>query len=366
MKSLDSIRRSVDPLQGTSATFKAEFADWYHQTKLPQIRLIALLTMMLYLLYAWMEQGVAGSMLGARMAVHGLFIPIALSLVVVMSFFDRLRQPMVALLATAPVAATAANLWLNSHHQDFVYFVPELYLIVIWTFTISGLKLRLATLTASASTLLILVVTLASTIEPGIQRLHLIWLLAAFSFGIVNAYILERAHKRIFLNHKELARSASTDGLTGLWNRARIEQLFAEECLRANRYGTTFSVILIDIDHFKEVNDTYGHTVGDAVLRQFASLLRNNVRQVDQVGRLGGEEFLIVLPETGAQQARGAAEILRKRINLHRFETVQHKTASFGVTEFRGAETLQQMLDRVDQALYAAKYNGRDRVEVRR
>ncbi|SDS09060.1 diguanylate cyclase (GGDEF) domain-containing protein [Halopseudomonas xinjiangensis] len=364
MKSLDSIRRSFDPLQGSPATFRDEFADWYHQTKLPQIRLIALLTMVLYVLYAWMEQDVAESMHGARMTVHGLMIPAALLLVLLMSFFDRLRQPMVFLLATAPVASTAANLWLNSHHQDFVYFLPELYFIIIWTFTISGLKLRLAILTASGSTLLILVVTLAGTIAPGIERLHLIWLMAAFSFGIVNAYILERAHKVMFINHKELALSASTDGLTGLWNRSRIEQLFNEECLRANRYGTPFSVILIDIDHFKQVNDTFGHTVGDTVLRQFAALLRNNVRQVDQVGRLGGEEFLIVLPETGQKQAHEAAEILRQRINRHEFDTVQSKTASFGVTQYRGDETLQRMLDRVDQALYAAKNKGRDRVEV--
>lgn len=364
MKSLDFFRRSFDPLYGTSASFKEEFALWYHRTKLPQIRLIALLTMALYLLYAWMEQGVADDAHGLRMLVHGVIVPLALLSVFLMSFIDRLRQPMVFLLATAPVASAAGNLWLNSHHEDFVYFAPELYLIVIWTFTISGLRLRLAMLTASSCTLMILVATLAGTIEPGVQRLHLIWLLAAFSFGSVNAYIMERAHKFMFVDRNELARSASTDGLTGLWNRSRIEQLFSDECLRARRYGTPFSVILIDIDHFKQVNDTFGHTVGDTVLREFAALLRNNVRQVDQVGRLGGEEFLIVLPETSQQRATEAAEILRQRINHHQFDTVEHKTASFGVTQFREDETLRSMLDRVDQALYMAKHNGRDRVEV--
>lgn len=364
VKSLDSLKRLFDPLHGQPRALRSEFEEWFHRTKLAQIRLTAFLTMVLYLVYALIEQEIADGSHALRLVVHGAVIPAALLSVGVMSYFPSLQRPMVFLLATAPVAAAAANLWLNGHQTDFVYFAPELYLIVIWTFTISGLNVRLATLTASASTLLILVVTLASAVEPGLQRLHLVWLLAAFSFGMVNVFILERAHKFMFINQKELARSASTDGLTGLWNRSRIEQLFARECARARRYGTPFSVILIDIDHFKEVNDTHGHTVGDTVLRQFAQLLRNNVRQVDQVGRLGGEEFLIVLPEINVKQARAAAETLRQRINNHEFETVQHKTASFGVTQYHGKETLQSVLDRVDQALYAAKNNGRDRVEV--
>lgn len=364
MKFLDSLKRLFDPLHGQPRAFRTEFEDWFHQTKLAQIRLTAFLTMVLYVVYALLEQEVAEGSHALRLTVHGVIIPSALLSVGIMSYFPAFRRPMVFLLATAPVAAAAANLWLNGHQTDFVYFAPELYLIVIWTFTISGLSVRFATLTASAATLLILLVTLASAVEPGLQRLHLVWLLAAFSFGMVNAFILERAHKFMFVNQKELARSASTDGLTGLWNRSRIEQLFAEECARARRYGTPFSVILIDIDHFKEVNDTLGHTVGDTVLRQFAQLLRSNVRQVDQVGRLGGEEFLIVLPEINMQQARAAAETLRQRINLHEFETVRHKTASFGVTQYHGTETLHNMLDRVDQALYTAKKNGRDRVEV--
>lgn len=364
VKSFDSLKRFFDPLHGQPRALRSEFEEWFQRTKLAQIRLTAFLTMVLYLVYALVEQEIADGLHPLRLMVHGVLIPAALLSVGIMSYFPSLQRPMVFLLATAPVAAAAANLWLNSHQTDFVYFAPELYLIVIWTFIISGLSVRLATLTASASTLLILVVTLASAVEPGLQRLHLVWLLAAFSFGMVNVFILERAHKLMFITQKELARSASTDGLTGLWNRSRIEQLFARECARARRYGTPFSVILIDIDHFKEVNDTHGHTVGDTVLRQFAQLLRNNVRQVDQVGRLGGEEFLIVLPEINAKQARAAAETLRQRINHHQFETVQHKTASFGVTQYYGKETLQSMLDRVDQALYAAKNNGRDRVEV--
>jgi diguanylate cyclase (GGDEF)-like protein len=219
-------------------------------------------------------------------------------------------------------------------------------------------------LTASLSALIILAVTLGDSLQPGIQRLHLIWVLASFSFGLLCAQVLEKAQKDIFLQHRRLALSASVDGLTGLWNRGRIDQFFAGELARAQRYGAPFSLILVDIDHFKSVNDSHGHSIGDAVLRQFASLLRQNVRTTDKVGRLGGEEFLIVLPETDALQARSVALLLQQRINAFAFETVQHKSASFGVTQFAGDQNAQAMLDRADRALYQAKANGRNRIEV--
>ena len=207
-------------------------------------------------------------------------------------------------------------------------------------------------------------VTLGDALQPGVQRLHCIWVLASFSFGLLCAFMLENAHKRMFLQQSQLARSASIDGLTGLWNRARIDQLFSEEIARAQRYGTQFSTILIDIDHFKQVNDNHGHAVGDAVLRQFANLLGNNVRSVDQVGRLGGEEFLVLLPEADEQQAMAVATTLQRLVRECEFNTVRHKTASFGVTRYQGDESPQSMLDRADRALYKAKEGGRDRIEL--
>jgi diguanylate cyclase (GGDEF)-like protein len=242
--------------------------------------------------------------------------------------------------------------------------VPEIYLNLMWTFTVSGLTLRQALQTAGASVVLLLVVTLGDALQPGVQRLHLIWVLASFSFGVLCAFVLEKAHKTMFLHQGRLALSATVDGLTGLWNRSRIDQLFAEEIARAQRYGTPFSVILLDIDHFKHVNDHHGHAVGDSVLRQFARLLRDNVRSVDKVGRLGGEEFLVILPEIDATQAQAAARTLQERIRQFDFDTVLRKTASFGITQFRGDESPQHMLDRADRALYRAKAGGRDRIEV--
>ncbi|MEN0108639.1 MAG: GGDEF domain-containing protein, partial [Pseudomonas sp.] len=119
-----------------------------------------------------------------------------------------------------------------------------------------------------------------------------------------------------------------------------------------------------DIDHFKYVNDNHGHAVGDQVLCQFASLLRAHVRATDWVGRRGGEEFLIVLPGTDAEQARTVALVLQERVNADHFACIGRVSASFGVTQYQRGEALAELLERGDRALYKAKSNGRDRIEM--
>lgn len=362
--SYNSLAMSLDPLHGVPQSVRDEFVLWYRQAKAPQIRYVAFLTLALYLVYVAMEYSVAGSHRELRMLLHGLLIPAALLGVGLLSYSQQYYRGMLALLVAAPIGAVATSLYFNDGQADFAYYAPELYLNLMWIFAVSGLTLRQATLTASTSAALMLAVTLRGSLQASVQCLNLLWILASYSFGMLSAFLLERAYKTMFLHQSRLALSASVDGLTGVWNRARIDQFLADEIARARRYGTPFSVILMDIDHFKLVNDTHGHGVGDSVLRQFASVLRENVRSVDRVGRLGGEEFLIVLPETDYLHAQAAARTLRQRINGFEFDTVQRKTASFGVTQYNGDETPGAILERVDRALYKAKQNGRDRIEV--
>lgn len=356
--------RSLDPLHGVPDATRLAFDSWYRQAKLPQIRYVAFLTVVLYLIYAAIEWNVATDQRWARLLIHGVLVPVSLLVIALASYRPSQYRLMLGLLSTAPVGAVVANLYFNFGSPQFAYYAPEIYLNLTWTFAISGLTLRQAMRTASASLLILLAVTLGHTLEPGVQRLHLIWIIASLSFGMLSAFLLEQAHKRMFLHQDSLALSANRDGLTGLWNRSCTERLLAEEIARASRYGTPFSVVLIDIDHFKSVNDTYGHAVGDSVLRQFASLLRDNVREVDKVGRLGGEEFLIVLPEIDGLHARQAVEALQQRIHAFAFNTVQHKTASFGIAEYRPGESLGNLMVRADQALYRAKASGRDCIEM--
>ena len=162
-------------------------------------------------------------------------------------------------------------------------------------------------------------------------------------------------------NH-QLELLAVTDRLTGLYNRLRLDQTLEQERARCARYGTLFSVIIIDVDHFKSVNDTYGHQVGDLVLIDVARILSAGTRTVDVLGRWGGEEFLVIC-YLGQDGALLLAEKLRRAIEVHRFTSVGHKTASFGIARYRAGEQVSETIGRADAALYRAKQGGRNRVE---
>jgi diguanylate cyclase len=167
----------------------------------------------------------------------------------------------------------------------------------------------------------------------------------------------------------EQARTAArTDALTGLPNRRSFEEALAEEAARSQSEGEPLAVLILDVDHFKRVNDTYGHPTGDRVLRGVAMATRSALRPTDRPGRLGGEEFAILLPGTAADAARGVAERLRESVAAQTFAVSEDEpstlsvTASFGVAERRPGETGDAMLARADAALYEAKRTGRNRV----
>jgi diguanylate cyclase (GGDEF)-like protein len=170
------------------------------------------------------------------------------------------------------------------------------------------------------------------------------------------------------LLHSEVQRLAITDALTGLYNRRGFYDLGQREIERFQRFGRTLSAIMLDIDHFKEVNDTYGHSAGDQVLATLARRCRTNIRHVDILCRYGGEEFAILLPETDLFTASEIAERIRRSIDDEPFQTDQHLvrvTISLGVTRaIPETSDLQALLERADTALYRAKANGRNRVEL--
>ncbi len=167
---------------------------------------------------------------------------------------------------------------------------------------------------------------------------------------------LEAANRRI----SELIR---TDSLTGLPNRRRVAELVEQEMARIGRHGGALSAVLLDLDRFKAINDTWGHAAGDEVLRQVAGVLRRQVRREDLPARWGGEEFLLVLPATPAEQAARLAGRLRADLAA---EVIlpdgRGVTASFGVAGLAPGETWDALLRRADRALYDAKETGRDRI----
>lgn len=161
---------------------------------------------------------------------------------------------------------------------------------------------------------------------------------------------------------KELEVLAVTDPLTKLYNRTKLDEEMDREIDRATRYGEAFGVILMDIDHFKQVNDQFGHQTGDRVLAEVAKVLRDCSRTTDVVGRWGGEEFLILCPETDMAGLTAKAERFRVALEQYEFPGVGRKTSSFGIAAWRPGDAEQDLLSRADAALYCAKEIGRNRV----
>jgi diguanylate cyclase (GGDEF)-like protein len=161
----------------------------------------------------------------------------------------------------------------------------------------------------------------------------------------------------------ELELQANTDPLTGLFNRLKFNQALAIEILRSKRYQTLFSLMLFDIDHFKAVNDTFGHQVGDNVLVQLSRIVTSEVRATDLLARWGGEEFVVMI-NVSDQTAQQVAEKLRVAIGRAEFDVVGNVTCSFGLAQYIEGDTPETLLARADRALYRAKLNGRNRVEL--
>jgi diguanylate cyclase (GGDEF)-like protein len=166
--------------------------------------------------------------------------------------------------------------------------------------------------------------------------------------------------------HDVVQRQAITDDLTGLVNRRRFIEALQAEVERARTFGSPLTVIFTDLDDFKRVNDDFGHHGGDAVLRSFADLVRSHVRDVDVPGRIGGEEFAILLPETDAVEAAGVAERMRQSLSAVSLRVAEDRsvrvTSSFGVAELGGDQSGDDLLRAADSALYRAKAEGKNRV----
>jgi len=176
-------------------------------------------------------------------------------------------------------------------------------------------------------------------------------------------------HRQLDAKNLLLEELALTDSLTGLPNRRAIEDWATRQLSGAARYGFSFLVIMADLDHFKAVNDTYGHDAGNAVLKRFSEILRTNSRRSDICGRIGGEEFLFILTHTTQENARVVIERVRADLEATKFDfngSSLTVTASFGVAGFEGthAPDFNRLVSQADAALYAAKRTGRNRIEI--
>jgi diguanylate cyclase (GGDEF)-like protein len=178
-----------------------------------------------------------------------------------------------------------------------------------------------------------------------------------------------KLQERLVRAREELYDQATRDGLTGLWNRLAIFQTLDSELARASRGGASLAIVMADIDHFKQINDTYGHLAGDAVLREAARRMSAILRKYDSIGRYGGEEFLIVIPGGQLADSLAVAERLRQAVGNEPymlFDANCRTTASFGLAwnDCPDSTDANRLLREADSALYSAKRHGRNRVEV--
>jgi len=175
---------------------------------------------------------------------------------------------------------------------------------------------------------------------------------------------LQQANENLLIERESLTALSSTDQLTGLCNRYKFEELFEFERNQSLRYKTDLSIILLDIDHFKSVNDTYGHNVGDKVLKELVLTFKKSIRSSDVAVRWGGEEFIVITPKTTLEQAQQLAETIRQTVKCTAYSKVGHLTISIGVASFEKTDNLKSLVQRADNALYRAKKLGRDNIQI--
>jgi len=194
---------------------------------------------------------------------------------------------------------------------------------------------------------------------------------AVLQMALLGGYIYEL---RIKLRNKNealnkalatISEMAHRDELTGAYNRRHLMETLEHETSRCNRGAAAFSLCILDLDHFKRANDTHGHLAGDQVLKQVAGLIDNSIRQIDCLGRFGGEEFLLIMPQTSIEGAEKKVDRLRAAVGELRFPEIAPDfsvTLSAGVAQYRNGESVSQLIHRADEALYRAKGAGRDQV----
>ncbi len=250
----------------------------------------------------------------------------------------------------------------NHGLSEATYWFSLLYLIAF-----ANWKLRVAvwvSITTFVAMLLLgfwrgLPVLIANGVDPdaiGFVLQFYISSLAYIAFIFSFATIRQQYYRMHHLAH--------ADSLTGLPNRRAGEELINYEIERVERYKHDFSVVVFDLDHFKRVNDNHGHDVGDGVLRELAKRVEGYLRKADRLIRWGGEEFVILLPETSPEEACHITERIRKAVNAEPFKGPGWLSASFGIASYQPDDTLTLMIKRADQSLYGAKQNGRNCVVI--
>lgn len=344
-----------------------QFNLWQYTNSAKQIQYILSLTGSLYIIMGIINLYVFTADIYQIVIFLQIFlIPSYIFLVAFLAYKKIEFQILETLLFLAPVFAASLHCFIFMQLDHFSTYQTELYLMIFWTLTISGLRFQKAIVVSMI--ILIIGEWYPYTFYKDQQTqfiLHTMWMFVSLFFGILGGAIFHKSKKDTFIKELELQSLAEIDKLTGLYNRVKLDYVLPQELNRAQRYSDSVGILILDIDFFKKVNDTYGHLVGDQVLINVAKTLKYNLRTSDYLFRWGGEEFLIICLNITQTDLLNLANKIRIKIAQEHFKDVGNVTISIGATLNNSVDTIESILSRADDALYEAKNTGRDKVCTR-
>ncbi|MBQ0783047.1 MAG: GGDEF domain-containing protein [Amphritea sp.] len=350
------------PRTFTDKTFNDLYDEWDKPSRQIQISVISCLTALLYVAFtfidksSWAPEYVQVLMLKS----HLLIIAPMMLTISFLAYKKRFYNTVMVMLAISPVIAMLSHAYIASKLTNIPPFLAEGYLCVFWIFIVSGMTFRYALVSAILSSVILLLSAFYYMNLAGTYAIHAFWVFCSFSFGCLGALIFDRSRKAIFMGQQELHRLAITDPLTGVFNRNHLDNVLSQEVGRCLRYNQIFGLLIIDIDKFKSVNDTFGHATGDKVLQKTAQVLSQSIRENDTLIRWGGEEFIVIALEVDELNLLQLCEKLRGKIENEGYATAGKITVSIGTTLFRKNDTKEALISRADKALYEAKEKGRN------
>jgi len=350
------------PRKFPNSTFSDLYEQWDKPSRQIQISAISCLTALLYIAFTFIDKSSWASeqAITLMQKFHLLIIVPMMLAISFIAYKKRFYKFVMIALAISPIIANLCHVYIASQLSNYAPFLAEGYLSVFWIFIASGMTFRVALVSAILSSLILIVSAFYFMSQTGIYTMHVFWIMCSFSFGFLGALIFDRSRKAIFISQQELHQLAITDPLTGVFNRNKLYNVLPQEIGRCLRYDKTFGLLMVDIDHFKHVNDTLGHDAGDKVLQRTAQVLSKLIRGNDTLIRWGGEEFIVIVLEVDEKSLIHFCEKLRKKIEDENYGDVANITVSVGATLLRENDVPDSLLSRVDKALYKAKDNGRN------
>jgi len=337
------------------------YKKWDKPARQVQIAAITFLTALLYIVFSLLDKSWASESVQTVMVQIHLFLVVPLLFTIsFLAYKKRFYGVVIKLLMFFPVASIIGHVYILSQLENYAPFITEGYLAVFWIFIVSGLSFRNALICALLTALILIVSGFFLINDKDSFVMHMFWICCSFSFGFLGAYIFDKSRRAVFMSQQKLHHLAITDELTGTYNRNHFNDVFLQELKKFSVTQKPFGILLVDLDHFKNINDTFGHAKGDKVLHKVAQVLSDSIRSDDTLVRWGGEEFVIIAVDLDEKRMSGLCENINKNVEEHNIGVEITVTVSIGATLLQKKDTQDSITSRADKALYEAKGKGRN------